>query len=155
MLYRCCCFAGTCFVQLKDDMKKVYAVYCRNHDDVISLLEKVCAQSTYQSLTCGHNANNSKSWVCKRNSFSLPCVLITCKHVDVCSMRPTQRLRPTWHRSLTWWDRKSLSLTWAQCSSNLSSAFSSTLSSSPNSWRWRLLNNSAKSMHYLCFSFVT
>lgn len=69
MLYRCCCFAGTCFVQLKDDMKKVYAVYCRNHDDVISLLEKVCAQSTYRSLRCGSNANNSKSWVCKNNQF--------------------------------------------------------------------------------------
>lgn len=28
-------------MKLKDDMKKVYAVYCRNHDDVIALLEKV------------------------------------------------------------------------------------------------------------------
>ena len=32
---------GESFVTLKEDMKKVYAPYCRNHDDVIAMLEKV------------------------------------------------------------------------------------------------------------------
>ncbi|KAL4224790.1 hypothetical protein ACF0H5_015486 [Mactra antiquata] len=31
---------GTCFVCLAEDMKNVYAPYCRNHDDVITLIEK-------------------------------------------------------------------------------------------------------------------
>ncbi|XP_045175182.2 dynamin-binding protein-like isoform X2 [Mercenaria mercenaria] len=31
---------GTCFVSLAEDMKNVYAPYCRNHDDVITLIEK-------------------------------------------------------------------------------------------------------------------
>ena len=29
---------------LKEDMKKVYAPYCRNHDDVLALLTKVSNQ---------------------------------------------------------------------------------------------------------------
>ena len=36
-------FLGTSFCALKDDMTKVYAPYCRNHDDAIGLLEKVCS----------------------------------------------------------------------------------------------------------------
>lgn len=31
---------GKCFVDIADEMKEVYAVYCRNHDDAISLVEK-------------------------------------------------------------------------------------------------------------------
>ncbi|XP_031562660.1 dynamin-binding protein-like [Actinia tenebrosa] len=31
---------GKCFVDLADEIKDVYAQYCRNHDDAISLLEK-------------------------------------------------------------------------------------------------------------------
>ena len=33
--------SGTCFTCLAEDMKNVYAPYCRNHDDVITLIEKV------------------------------------------------------------------------------------------------------------------
>ena len=29
-------------MDLTKEMKQVYAPYCRNHDDVITLLEKVC-----------------------------------------------------------------------------------------------------------------
>ena len=32
---------GTSFTTLKEDMKKVYAPYCRNHDDALALLAKV------------------------------------------------------------------------------------------------------------------
>ena len=32
---------GESFVGLADHMKHVYALYCRNHDEVIALLEKV------------------------------------------------------------------------------------------------------------------
>lgn len=28
-------------MDIADEMKEVYAVYCRNHDDAISLMEKV------------------------------------------------------------------------------------------------------------------
>ena len=35
-------FSGPCFTQLCDDMKNAYAPYCRNHDAVIAILEKVC-----------------------------------------------------------------------------------------------------------------
>lgn len=41
---KCCVhltIAGTCFTSLAEDMKNVYAPYCRNHDDVINLIEKV------------------------------------------------------------------------------------------------------------------
>ncbi|KAK2154175.1 hypothetical protein LSH36_275g08005 [Paralvinella palmiformis] len=31
---------GPCFVEVKDEMKRVYAPYCRNHDDVLALLTK-------------------------------------------------------------------------------------------------------------------
>lgn len=31
---------GKCFVDIAEEMKEVYAVYCRNHDDAISLVEK-------------------------------------------------------------------------------------------------------------------
>lgn len=31
---------GKCFVDIAEEMKEVYAVYCRNHDDAISLMEK-------------------------------------------------------------------------------------------------------------------
>ncbi|XP_074659754.1 dynamin-binding protein-like isoform X2 [Tubulanus polymorphus] len=31
---------GPCFIEMADDMTKVYAQYCRNHDDVLTLLEK-------------------------------------------------------------------------------------------------------------------
>ena len=37
-----CLFVGKCFVDIAEEMKEVYAVYCRNHDDAISLVEKVC-----------------------------------------------------------------------------------------------------------------
>ena len=33
--------SGKCFVDIAEEMKEVYAVYCRNHDDAISLMEKV------------------------------------------------------------------------------------------------------------------
>ena len=33
--------SGKCFVDLSEEIKDVYAVYCRNHDDAISLMEKV------------------------------------------------------------------------------------------------------------------
>lgn len=36
-----CIFSGKCFVEIAEEMKEVYAVYCRNHDDAISLMEKV------------------------------------------------------------------------------------------------------------------
>lgn len=36
-----CIFSGKCFVDIAEEMKEVYAVYCRNHDDAISLMEKV------------------------------------------------------------------------------------------------------------------
>ena len=35
------CVIGECFVMLKKDMTRVYAPYCKNHDDVLQLLEKV------------------------------------------------------------------------------------------------------------------
>ncbi|XP_063400235.1 dynamin-binding protein-like [Mytilus trossulus] len=31
---------GSCFIKLSEDMKNAYAPYCRNHDEVISILEK-------------------------------------------------------------------------------------------------------------------
>ncbi|XP_078366924.1 dynamin-binding protein-like isoform X2 [Oculina patagonica] len=31
---------GKCFADIAEEMKEVYAVYCRNHDDAISLMEK-------------------------------------------------------------------------------------------------------------------
>lgn len=46
---------GVCFEELKDELKCVYAVYCRNHDDVTMLLEKVSVQmhETYKEfLSC-------------------------------------------------------------------------------------------------------
>lgn len=38
-----CCpgVIGVCFVILAEDMKTAFAPYCRNHDQVITLLEKV------------------------------------------------------------------------------------------------------------------
>ena len=36
-----CFLSGKCFVDIAEEMKEVYAVYCRNHDDAISLMEKV------------------------------------------------------------------------------------------------------------------
>ena len=33
--------SGKCFMDIAEEMKEVYAVYCRNHDDAISLMEKV------------------------------------------------------------------------------------------------------------------
>ena len=32
-------------MDIAEEMKEVYAVYCRNHDDAISLMEKVLIQS--------------------------------------------------------------------------------------------------------------
>lgn len=32
---------GPCFVHLAEEMKQAYGPYCKNHDDVITLLEKV------------------------------------------------------------------------------------------------------------------
>lgn len=40
-LVKFCIFSGKCFVDIAEEMKEVYAVYCRNHDDAISLMEKV------------------------------------------------------------------------------------------------------------------
>ncbi|KAH3885546.1 hypothetical protein DPMN_009541, partial [Dreissena polymorpha] len=40
---------GTCFVALAEDMKNVYAPYCRNHDDVITLIEKYEAMAEVQA----------------------------------------------------------------------------------------------------------
>lgn len=40
------CFLGKCFVDIAEEMKEVYAVYCRNHDDAISLMEKVISKKT-------------------------------------------------------------------------------------------------------------
>ncbi|XP_069133070.1 dynamin-binding protein-like [Argopecten irradians] len=37
---------GPCFVSLAEDMKNVYAPYCRNHDDVITILEKYHTNSS-------------------------------------------------------------------------------------------------------------
>ena len=34
-------FSGKSFVDMKEDLKRVCAPYCRNHDDAIALLEKV------------------------------------------------------------------------------------------------------------------
>ena len=34
-------FLASCFLALSMDMKQCYATYCRNYDDVQSLLEKV------------------------------------------------------------------------------------------------------------------
>lgn len=44
---------GVCFEELKDELKCVYAVYCRNHDDVTMLLEKVSVQmhETYKEFS--------------------------------------------------------------------------------------------------------
>ncbi|XP_013387330.1 dynamin-binding protein [Lingula anatina] len=39
---------GNCFVQIAEDMKHVYALYCRNHDDVLALLEKCESQQDIQ-----------------------------------------------------------------------------------------------------------
>ena len=33
--------AGSTFVALAEDMKNTYAPYCRHHDDVIAVMEKV------------------------------------------------------------------------------------------------------------------
>ena len=41
-----CHHAGQCFVGLRKDLSDAYAPYCKNHDDVISLLEKVVAQTS-------------------------------------------------------------------------------------------------------------
>ena len=35
------CLVGAPFVELVDDLKAAYAPYCRNHDDVCALLERV------------------------------------------------------------------------------------------------------------------
>jgi len=35
------CFIGKCFVDMKDDIQRVYGQYCRNHDSAIAVLEKV------------------------------------------------------------------------------------------------------------------
>lgn len=42
-------------MDIADEMKEVYAVYCRNHDDAISLMEKVklyinCTSSPHKGL---------------------------------------------------------------------------------------------------------
>jgi len=34
-------FVGKCFVDMKEDIQRVYALYCRNHDSAIAVLEKV------------------------------------------------------------------------------------------------------------------
>ena len=41
ILHACDIIAGESFILLKEDMKKVYAPYCRNHDDVLALLSRV------------------------------------------------------------------------------------------------------------------
>ena len=34
-------FVGKCFVAVSEEMKIVYAHYCKNHDDATALMEKV------------------------------------------------------------------------------------------------------------------
>ena len=40
-------------MDIADEMKEVYAVYCRNHDDAISLMEKVklCVEKIRNTCT--------------------------------------------------------------------------------------------------------
>ena len=45
-------FSGPCFTQLCDDMKNAYAPYCRNHDEVIAILEKVCENTIRDHYGC-------------------------------------------------------------------------------------------------------
>ncbi|GFO19681.1 dynamin-binding protein-like [Plakobranchus ocellatus] len=42
---------GRCFTAHAEDMKNTYAPYCRNHDDVITVLEKYADPSTPQAIT--------------------------------------------------------------------------------------------------------
>ncbi|GFR63555.1 dynamin-binding protein-like [Elysia marginata] len=42
---------GRCFSSHAEDMKNTYAPYCRNHDDVITVLEKLADPSTPQAVT--------------------------------------------------------------------------------------------------------
>ncbi|KAJ8298585.1 hypothetical protein KUTeg_022645 [Tegillarca granosa] len=49
---------GSCFLELAEDMKNVYAPYCRNHDEVISLLEKA-TEDDHKDKTCTLAAINA------------------------------------------------------------------------------------------------
>ena len=39
-------------MELKDDMKKAYSVYCCNHDEALSLLDKVTLLSSQIDSNC-------------------------------------------------------------------------------------------------------
>jgi len=43
---------GICFEELQEELKRVYAIYCRNHDGVITLLEKVIIYLFYIFYGC-------------------------------------------------------------------------------------------------------
>lgn len=54
-------------MDIADEMKEVYAVYCRNHDDAISLMEKVklyinCTSSPHKA---GFHLQRTFSLSCK------------------------------------------------------------------------------------------
>lgn len=57
---------GKCFVDIADEMKEVYAVYCRNHDDAISLMEKV-------KLYINRTSSPHKAGFHLQRTFSLSC----------------------------------------------------------------------------------
>jgi hypothetical protein len=63
---------GLCFIDLKDEIQKIYAIYCRNHDNVISILEK------YESNEEVMDYINERLTVMRRQStvFDLGSVLI-------------------------------------------------------------------------------
>ncbi|CAL1281416.1 unnamed protein product [Larinioides sclopetarius] len=63
---------GECFVDLSDDMKEVYGHYCRNHDEVNSVIDKIDPHSVAGQYL------HHKVEIMKRqtNCFDLPAMLI-------------------------------------------------------------------------------
>lgn len=53
-------------MDIADEMKEVYAVYCRNHDDAISLMEKV-------KLYINCTSSPHKAGFHPQRTFSLSC----------------------------------------------------------------------------------
>ncbi|ESO00846.1 hypothetical protein HELRODRAFT_192444 [Helobdella robusta] len=63
---------GLCFEEVKDDLRKVYAVYCRNHDDVISYMAKL-EQDKEAQLYFNHHLQQLRKSL---NVFDLSSILI-------------------------------------------------------------------------------
>ena len=71
----CHLIPGRCFSSHAEDMKNTYAPYCRNHDDVITVLEKLADPSTPPVITDYINGRLDKMRE-QMNVFDLAGVLI-------------------------------------------------------------------------------